>query len=309
MSIETQAGTDSKAASESQPWTIGRLINWTSGYLARHGVDEARLAGEVLLAHAAGCRRIDLYARFDAVLEELPLAVFRARVKRAAQREPIAYLVEHKEFFSLSIHVTRDVLIPRPETEVLVECVLDHCARTGLTGSSLLDLGTGSGCVAVALLKQMKHAQATATDISEAALAVAKSNGDRHGVSDRLILVQADRLSLPAAVVPDGGFDVLISNPPYVAQSAMDGLDPAVRDHEPHVALTDGEDGLSFYRSIAADGPTLLKQDGAVLVEVGDDQADAVIKIMEQAGGLVHRRTRRDRVVGWDRVLMFTKKS
>ena len=267
------------------------------------------MASEVLLAHAAGCRRINLYTRFDEVLDEARLSRFREWVRRAARREPIAYLVEEKEFFSLPFRVTRDVLIPRPETELLVECVIDHCTKAGLTHPHLLDLGTGSGCIAVTLLVQLKGASAVATDVSSAALEVAGSNAERHGVLDRLTLVEADRLAVPRDVVPDGGFDVVVSNPPYVAADAMDGLDMTVRDYEPSIALSDGQDGLTFYRSMATDAPGLLAPKGVVVVEVGDGQAAAAVEIIETAGGLAHRRTRRDRVVGAQRVLMFSRAS
>lgn len=287
-------------------WTIGRLLNWTSDYLARHNVDEARLAAEVLLSHAAGCRRIDLYARFDKVLSETRLGPFREWVRRAAAQEPIAYLVEQKEFFSLSFRVTRDVLIPRPETEVLVEYVLDHCREAQLPEAKLLDLGTGSGCVVVAVLTQLEGAHAVATDVSPAALEIATFNAERHGLLDRLTLVEADRLLLPDAVVPDGGFDVLMSNPPYVPVDTMESLHVTVRKYEPSVALTDGADGLSFYRSVANDGPGLLAADGTVIVEVGDGQAAAAIEAVQRTGKLVHRKTQKDRVTGQERVLMFS---
>lgn len=287
-------------------WTIGRLLNWTSDYLARHNVDEARLAAEVLLSHAADCRRIDLYARFDKVLSETRLGPFREWVRRAAAQEPIAYLVEQKEFFSLSFRVTRDVLIPRPETEVLVEYVLDHCREAQLPEAKLLDLGTGSGCVVVAVLTQLEGAHAVATDVSPAALEIATFNAERHGLLDRLTLVEADRLLLPDAVVPDGGFDVLMSNPPYVPVDTMESLHVTVRKYEPSVALTDGADGLSFYRSVANDGPGLLAADGTVIVEVGDGQAAAAIEAVQRTGKLVHRKTQKDRVTGQERVLMFS---
>ncbi len=181
-------------------WTIGRLLRWTADFLGQRGVEDARLASEVLLAHAAECRRIDLYTRFDEVLNGARLDQFRGWVKRAAAREPIAYLVGEKEFFSLTFRVTPAVLIPRPETETLVETVLDHCTKAGLTKPRLLDLGTGSGCIAIALLVQLEGATAVATDISPAAITLAKANAERHGVSDRFTAVEADRLGLPAEV-------------------------------------------------------------------------------------------------------------
>lgn len=257
------------------------------------------------MAHAAECRRIDLYARFDQPLNEGHLSRFRDWVRRAAAHEPIGYLVEEKEFFSLPFRVTPDVLIPRPETEVLVECAIDHCLKMGLDEPRLLDLGTGSGCIAIALLVQLPGARAVATDISAAALEVARINAERHHVSDRLKFVEADGLALAGDAVPEDGFDLLLSNPPYVAASAVPQLDACIREYEPAVALSDGGDGLSFYRQIAAEGPNLLTEKGVVIVEGGDGQAATVISTMEGAGGLTHEQTRSDRVVGQERVLKF----
>lgn len=287
-------------------WTIGRLLNWTSDYLTRHGVEDARLASEVLLAHATGCRRIDLYTWFERTVAGGQLDRFRDWVRRAAAGEPIAYIVEEKEFFSLAFRVTPDVLIPRPETEVLVECVLDHCARAGLSQPQFLDIGTGSGCIVVAVLTQLESARAVATDVSPAALTIAKLNAERHRVSDRLALVEADRLALPGEVVPESGFDVLMSNPPYVGVDGMDSLDTMVRKYEPAVALTNGGDGLSFYRSIAESGASLLAAGGVVIVEVANGQAASASEVLEKTGKFVHRETRTDRVVGQDRVVVFS---
>ena len=292
-------------ATNRSEWTLGRLLSWTSEYLAGRKVEEARLASEVLLAHAAGCRRIDLYVRFDEVLPTDQLDRFRTSVRRAAAHEPIAYLIGEKEFFSLSMLVTPDVLIPRPETETLVECVIDHCREADLKEPLLIDLGTGSGCIAVAVLTQLEGARVVATDLSAAALAVAQKNAERHGVRERLTLAQADRLALPAETLPEGGFDVLMSNPPYVTPEAADCLGATVRAYEPRAALTDEVDGLSFFRAIAAEGPGLLGAGGCVVVEVGDEQAPAVLETMVAMGRLEHEATLKDRTVGHDRVLKF----
>jgi release factor glutamine methyltransferase len=287
-------------------WTIGRLLNWTTEYLGKSGADEPRLSAEVLLAQAAGCRRIDLYARFDRGLTADRLDRFREWVRRAAAREPVAYIVEDKEFFSLGFRVSRAVLIPRPETETLVECALDHCASAELPSPQILDVGTGSGCIVVALLVHMKDARAVATDVSSGALKIAEFNARRHGVLDRLTLLKADRFALPLDVVPEGGFDVVVSNPPYVSADAMCRLDSNIRDYEPTEALTDGQDGLSFYRSISADAPAMLAPGGVLIVEVGDAQAAAAVNEVERSARLVHRRTRTDRTVGQERVLEFS---
>jgi len=301
-----EARTDQGGRSET--WTIGRLLAWTSDYFGRHQVVDARLASEVLLAHAAQCRRIDLYTRFDSMLEPKCVECFRGWVRRASAHEPIAYLVGQKEFFSLSFKVTPDVLIPRAETETLVECVLDHCRKAERTHPRLLDLGTGSGCLAIAALVHLPEATGLATDISTAALEIARLNAVQHGVADRLTLVEADRLALPKGAVPKDGFDVLMCNPPYIPASAMDKLDAAVRDYEPLPALTDGGDGVSFYRTIAVDGAKLLATDGMIFVEIGDGATQAVVEAMTADGSLEHRQTRKDRVVGQERVLAFSMK-
>jgi len=288
-------------------WTIGRLLQWTADFLTRQSVPDARLATEVLLASAVGCRRIELYTRFESVPETAAVAKFREFVRRASTQEPIAYIVGEREFFSLPFYVTRDVLIPRPETEVLVECAIDHCRAAVLSAPRLLDLGTGSGCIAVTLLKQLESAAVVATDVSPAALKLARRNARRHGVLDRLTLVEADRLALPADVVPTDGFHVVLSNPPYVPAAAVATLHKTVRDFEPPLALTDGGDGLAFYRAIAADGARLLAADGVVFVEIDDGRTAEVVTAMEACGTLSHRRTWKDRVVAKERVLMFSR--
>ena len=182
-----------KADIDRSPWTLGRLVQWTTDHLAEHSVSDARLSTEVLLAKAADCRRIDLYARFDKTFNGTGLDRFRDWVRRAAEGEPIAYVVGEKEFFSLPFAVTSAVLIPRPETEVLVQCVIDHCGAAKLKAPRLLDLGTGSGCIAVTLLTLLPDAAVVATDLSPEALAVAESNALRHGVSERIRLMDSRR--------------------------------------------------------------------------------------------------------------------
>ncbi len=293
-------------ASENGEWTFARLLGWTGEYLARQGIEDARLCGEVLLAHAAGCGRIDLYVRH----EETPAAEvtgrFRDLVKRAAQREPIAYLVGEKEFYSLRFAVSPAVLIPRPETETLVDVVLDHCKAVDRPGASLLDVGTGSGCIAVTLLSQLPEASAVATDVSEAAIEIARGNAERHDVLDRMTLLRAPGLDLPDESIPDGGFDVIVSNPPYVRAAEMATLDETVRAYEPHEALTDGGDGLSVYRAIATGAAGLLTEDGIVAVEIAMGAGQAVKGLMTGAG-LAHQTTVRDRVGGHERVMVFAR--
>ena len=295
------------ANAEETKWSLTRLLSWTSEYFERQQLDDARLSAEVLLAHAAGCRRIDLYARFDDILGDTRVKHYRELVRRAAEREPVAYLVGEKDFFSLPFRVTPDVLIPRSETETLVECAVDHCRRAGLTHPRLLDIGTGSGCVTVAALCELEQATAVATDVSTEALAIAEENAERHGVASRVSFVEADGLALPEGTVPAGGFDILMSNPPYVSADAMAGLDAAVRDYEPTTALSDGADGLSFYRQFAREASDLLAPLGLIMVEIGDGQESAVVDAMSKDGKLVQRGSWKDRVTRRERVLVFSR--
>lgn len=289
-----------------EPWTIGRLLSWTHDYLTQNGVDEAKLASEVLLAHSLNCKRIDLFTRFDKEPELSGVDRFRDLVRRAAKHEPIAYLVGEKEFFSLSFTVTNDVLIPRPETETLVEVVMDQSKQAQWNQPYLLEVGTGSGCISIAILTQAELINIVATDISSVALDVAKSNAQRHSVSERITFIEADQLALPEQIIPKDGFHVIMSNPPYVADDDMNSLDQCVRDYEPHIALSDGQDGLSFYRGLAKDSPKLLSSDGLLIVEVADGQAETVEKVIEQSGPLAYRATIKDRVNGMPRVIVFS---
>jgi len=257
-------------------WSIGRLLTWTTEYLGRAGLEEPRLCTELLLAHALGCRKIELYTRFEQIPPDSQRTAFRELVRRAAARAPIAYLVGHKEFYSLDFEVSPAVLIPRPETELLVDKVVEHCRGLGDRPVRLFDMGTGSGCIAVAILSRLPQATAVASDVCPEALALARRNAERHGLAGRLAFIEADGLRLPADIRNGGGFDVLVSNPPYVAEGEWSSLPPEVREHEPRAALDGGEDGLAFYRRIAAEGHEVLAPGGSIWLELGDGLRDAV---------------------------------
>ncbi len=289
------------------PWSVGRLLTWTTDHFERHGVDEPRLCAEILLAHAMDCERIYLYTRFDEVPEASILASFRELVRRGACHAPVAYMVGHKEFFSLSFEVTPDVLIPRPETETLVERAVVLRESGAASPYRVLDVGTGSGCVIVTLLTRTADCRGVATDISREALDVARRNAAQHGVADRVEFLKVDRLVLPADVVPEGGFDLLVSNPPYVADEQMADLPSNVREHEPAIALNGGADGLDFYRAIADDAADLLVDHGSMLLEIGAGQHDAVTGVMTGAGVFSHVGTYRSPTDPHDRVMHFAK--
>lgn len=303
-SADTASSSSRPASASGDAWTVGRLLAWTSDHFARRGLDEARLSAEILLGHALSCPRISLYTRFDTVPADDALSRFRGFVKRAAEHEPIAHLVGVKEFYSLDFAVDSRVLVPRPETEVLVECAVDHLASLPEGRDPVvLDLGTGSGCIAIALAKQVGSVRVVATDVSADALEVARENAERHGAMERIEFVEADELALPTEFIPDGGFDLILSNPPYISESDHAALEQHVREYEPRLALTDGGDGLSFYRAIGCGAAPLLADGGLVMVEIGDGAGDAVADAL--GASLVEKRRVRDRTVGVERVMVF----
>ena len=294
----------SDASATTEAWTVDRLLKWTRGHFESKGLDDARLRAELLLAHALGCRKIDLYTRFDQVPQSEPLSRFREMVKAAARAEPIAYLIGRKEFYSLDFDVTPEVLIPRPETELVVEEALAWIKNRSAEVVNVLDIGTGSGCIAVTLAKRSPGAVVVAADVSPGALAVAQKNAEKHGVASRVRCVEADLLSLPADAIPPGGFDLVVSNPPYVARVNPDALADDVRRFEPALALFGGDDGLEFYRRIAAGIRPVLTPGGGLIVEIGRGQSAAVIETLTRDTGLTHRTTRRDSA-GIERTLVF----
>jgi release factor glutamine methyltransferase len=295
----------SSSAPSGVTWTIRRLLDWTQEHFKARGVAEPRLSAEILLAEALGCRRIDLYARVDAEPTAEQRAAFRETVQAAGEHRPIAYLVGHKEFYSLDFKVTPDVLIPRPETELVVERALAWCTENPRERCDVLDVGTGSGCIAVTIAKRQAKAHVVAADISEAALAVARENAAKHGVAERVRCVRADMLDLPEDARPAGGFDIIVSNPPYVSEAERESLPRNVRDYEPAVALFAGGDGLDAFRRRAAEAPGLLKAGGAAIVEVGFGQMDRVAAVFGEAGKWAAAGRFKD-LAGIDRILEFT---
>ncbi|MBC8874518.1 MAG: peptide chain release factor N(5)-glutamine methyltransferase [Planctomycetes bacterium] len=253
--------------SESDNWTVGRLLTWTTDYLKQHDSDSPRLDAEVLLADARGCQRIDLYAAFDEVADERVRTEFREYVRRRALGEPVAYLVGYREFYSLSFRVTPDVLIPRPETEHLVVEVLDRLKEQGSpeTSARVADVGTGSGAIAIAVAKHAPSCTVMAIDASPKALEVAESNAERHHMADRITLIESDLFN---AVPAEDQFDVVASNPPYVSESEWSELSKTVRDFEPRAALVAGPDGDEIIKRLIPQAAERLRADGWLLIEV-----------------------------------------
>jgi len=264
--------------SSSAPWTVGRLLQWTAEYLKSHGSENPRLDAEVLLANALGCRRIELYTAFDNEPGEEVRAAFRELVRRRAEGAPVAYLVGHREFYSLDFRVTPDVLIPRPETELLVIALLD-LAKTRPLGAKLIiaDAGTGSGIIAVCAAKHLPGCRVTAIDISPAALEVAKSNAEKHGILGRIEFVQSD---LFAGVAAEKKFDFILSNPPYIAAGELSALAPDVKNFEPRAALLAGPRGTEVIESLIPQSAERLHPGGYLIVEISPMIHDRVLALL-----------------------------
>jgi release factor glutamine methyltransferase len=278
-----------------EPWTIGRLLAWTTDYLGRHGSENPRLDAEVLLATACNCRRIDLYVAFEERPTEATRTAFRELVRRRAAGAPVAYLVGSKEFYSLEFEVTPDVLIPRPETELLVVALLDHVKSREPEGQraciEIADVGTGSGILAVCAAKYVPHARVTAIDISPAALAVARRNAKRHEVADRITFVESN---LFAAVPPEERFDYVVSNPPYVSAAEFADLPADVREYEPRVALVAGGEGLDIISPLIDQSAARLNPGCALLMEVSPMIAGRVESLIREHGDFEPFSTIRD---------------
>lgn len=257
------------------PWTVARLLAWTRDYLHRCGVDSPRLCAEILLAHAMGCERLHLFTRYECQPDAEALAKFRAAVREASAGRPIAYIVGCKDFFSLCFEVTPDVLIPRPETEILVERTIHLVRAEGDRPIAIMDLCCGSGCIVVSLARNLKHAKLYGSDLSPAALEVARRNAAKHGVAERIEFRAGDLFSAwPDSGEP--GLDVIVSNPPYVCEGDFLNLPCTIRDHEPPEALRAGVDGLDVIRRLLLDAPSRLRPEGHLLLEVGARQAPEV---------------------------------
>jgi len=273
-----------------QPWTVLRLLNWTKDYFARVGVGSPRLTAEVLLAHVMDCERIELYAKFADQPSEPQRATFKELVRRAAAHEPAAYLLGYKEFYSLRFRVTADVLIPRGETELIVTEAAAHLRTLG-RATTMWDACTGSGCIAVALARQIDDVTVLATDVSPQAVAVAEGNVADHGLDGRVRCMVADLLSGPAGADLPERFDVITANPPYVATD--DEIAPEVR-HEPRLALYAGDDGLDAIGRIIEQAPAVLQGGGALIMEFGHTQADAVRDLVARSGDFAEPKVLRD---------------
>jgi release factor glutamine methyltransferase len=289
-------------ADASTPATVRRLLQRGAEFLSGAGVESARLDAELLLSRLLGWSREELWLKDQALVEAAQMRRFEFALWRRGRREPVAYITGAKEFWSLDFLVGPEVLVPRPETELLVEIALGLMKSLEVSDSKLrvLDLGTGSGAIAVSLAKENDRVEVWATDLSTGALKVAAANAARHGVREKIHLLQGDLFGPLKGCW--GSFHMILCNPPYLRRNEIQDLPPEIRDWEPRSALDGGVDGLHLYRRIIRQGHLYLADGGMIALEIGADMADEVCQLFSSAGcystGSAYRDyARRDRVV------------
>ncbi len=288
-------------------WTIQKLLKWVTQYLTNKGIESPRLSAELLLSHVLGLKRIELYTQFSQSVTAEQLGVLRDLVKRAGQFEPVAYLTGKTEFYSLELNITRDCMIPRPETELLVQRAIEFL-RMRFGNQAVCDLCAGSGCIAVAIAKNFADACVFATDISDKALAVAAENVRKHQLAERITLLCGDLFDPLIQQLDVNQFDLIVCNPPYVSSAEYDNLDKNVKDYEPRLALHAGDDGLDIYRRLIERIDQFLKPDAALMLEIGYAQGPAVKKLLEETNAFGEIKIEKD-YHNNDRIVTATKVS
>jgi release factor glutamine methyltransferase len=264
-------------------WTVLGVLQWTAAYFGRKHIEQPRASAEVLLAHVLNMERIQLYLNFDRPLAPEELASYREVIRRRAAREPTQYITGKQEFWSLELEVTPAVLIPRPETELLVEKAL---TLVDASAKRVLDLGTGSGAIALALAHECPTLRVVASDQSYAALQVARRNAHRHQLQKRISFVAADLLGGFSPVPPP--FDIIVSNPPYIGEKEFPSLAPEIIQYEPNTALRAGPQGLAVIRRIIGEAPGYLRSEGSLLLEIGAGQAELLHQELQGVPGFDH---------------------
>ncbi|WP_417320763.1 peptide chain release factor N(5)-glutamine methyltransferase [Emcibacter sp.] len=279
--------------------TVAFWLREVRNSLAACDIETAELDARVLLAHVLGCTPMNVYLQQDRELTESEVGFLEKLLARRRQREPLSHILGEKEFWSLSFKVTPDVLTPRPDSETLIQAALDKI-RDRTAPLRILDLGTGSGCLLLSLLSELQNASGLGLDISEAALAVARENAERLGLSERAIFIKSDWTS---ALARKEKFDVILSNPPYIGLSEKESLPPEVREFEPERALYSGEEGLDDYRKLITRLPDFLAVDGFILFEIGAGQGASLKELLSNAGireiEIIKDLAGRDRCVAW----------
>lgn len=286
-------------------WTIGRILKWTEQYFKDKGIESPRLDAEVLLAHVLEKQRIYLYVHFDEPLQPGELAAYREMIKKRVLRVPVAQILGEKEFMGLTFKVTADTLVPRPDTEILVQAAVDRLrAMAGEEPLRFADIGTGSGAICLSVLHYLAGTVADTVDISPAARAVAEENAASLGLADRVTFHTGDLLQPLSGI----SFAAILSNPPYIPEADIATLAPEVRLKEPHTALSGGQDGLDFYRRLAKEAPAMLVPGGFTAFEVGIHQAGDVADLLK-ANPLIDRTEILPDYAGIDRVVVGWRKN
>lgn len=271
---------------EQRVWKTLNLLQVTAEYFKKKGLETPRLDAEILLAHTLGCKRLDLYVHFDRPVPPDKVDAFREVVRQRSASKPVKYILGKCEFMSREFIVNESVLIPRPETEVVVETAIEKLrAMTSRPEPLIVDVGTGSGNIAITLALEFPQARVIATDLYAEALAVARSNAEKHGVGGRMSLLQGDMLDVLSSSGIEGAVDLIISNPPYVAEGDLPSLAPEIRLYEPVSALIAGPDGLSAYRKLVPEALKYLRPGGWLVLELGRGQFPAVRELTESTEG------------------------
>lgn len=267
---------------EGKVWTIVKILDWTINFFTEKGLESPRLDAEFLLCEVLECERITLYVNFDKPLKEEELTKYKEFIVRRAKNEPLAYIMGYKYFMNYKFEVNKDTLVPRPETEILVEH-LNNVLKVNKEAIKFLDIGTGSGAIICSLLDLVPNSKGVAVDISEGALKVATTNAINLGVRDRFTPLVSDLFTNLGKEKEEGLFDFIVSNPPYIAKEILKTLAKDVQK-EPQGALNGGEDGLDFYRNITKQAKSYLKPEGVLAFEIGFDQGKDVKELCEKAG-------------------------
>ena len=264
--------------------TIADALSAGERILSRAEVPDYRSDANLLLRETLGIDQAQLIVRAGEQISAEDYEHYLGFINRRALREPVQYILGRQEFYGLEFTVTPEVLIPRPETEFLVERAIQLAQRLETDTPLIVDVGTGSGCVAVSIARHLPGARIVATDISEAALTIARGNADRHGVEERVEFLHGDLLNPLRDLGLDRAVDLIVSNPPYVPETTLAGLQPEVRDYEPWLALTGGEDGLDLYRRLFDESRGLIRTSGLIVLEIGYSQLDSISSIASEIG-------------------------
>ncbi len=308
-------------------WTSLSLIQWTTGFFEKKGIPNPRLDAELLLAHVLKCKRIDLYMQFEKIISEKDRTAYRTLVERRATREPLQYILGETEFWGLTIKVTPDVLIPRPETELLVEEIVKRLKAQGSPlvddptaanetpaaanreprALDILEIGAGTGCISIALAKNLPQSSIIATDISPKALEVARQNIRHHALDARIKLTESNLAPWEDFQKTHRQFDLMVSNPPYIPADEITALQPEVSQHEPHLALSGGESGLDIIEKIHEHAIPFLKPQACLMMEIGEGQAQTLKEKYENHPMLPCSESVKD-YQGIERIVIFQKK-